>query len=799
MGSTEALHAESLASLEWHEIQRMVADRTVTPQGAVQASAMLPDADREVVRRERRRTLEAVGLLREAGRMPFRGLKELDASLRRLEVDGGRLEAQEFYELCLMLRTAAELKSFVLSQVTAGVELAALETLAREIPDLTELLHGVESHVSSSGEVVDTASAELRKIRRRRGHLSEKLTRELEKISDRADAGVFLRDEYITVRNGRFVLPIRTDSPVPVPGILHGRSSTGLTHFVEPLSTVEINNEIVGLREAEEEEIDRILRDYFRRFQVAREPVRETVRLVGRFDLVQARARLAEETNAVAAEESERLTLVDARHPILEESLAAQGKRPVPICLELGGEERILIISGPNTGGKTVALKTVGLLVLMNQAGLLVPAATAALPVFRRVLVDIGDHQSIAANLSTFSAHMRNIGWMSGQVEPPTLVLLDEIGTGTDPEEGAALGVAILEDFRRQGALVVVTTHMSGVKSHGYETAGVQNACVEFNEETLEPTFRILLGVAGSSSGIEIARRLGLPESVVSGARRRLGTAGEQADLYLRRLKESLEKAACEREHLEDQARELGKQREREKEKAAKQEMERARIFREQLQAAVERYEKTLHDHLRTLRDKSARRKLEREGARRRERVEGAIEAEASGLFARSGTPHFTPATEVSPGDSVQIPSLGQSGVVEEVGSSGRIRVAVGSKTLTVTLAEVALVEPSPAEKDSLRRPAKRVLFQSAPRKEVPHELHLVGRTVDEALPLLDKFLDDAFLAEHQSVRVVHGHGTGVLRRAIAEFLKTHPHVANYRLAEDREGGTAVTVVDLRD
>jgi DNA mismatch repair protein MutS2 len=646
--------------------------------------------------------------------------------------------------------------------------------------------------------VLDSASADLRKIRRRLSHLSDKLTRELQTIIDRTDSSIFLRDEYITVRNGRFVLPIRTDSPIPVPGILHGRSSTGLTHFVEPMTTVSINNEIVGLREAEEEEIDRILRDYTRRFQNAREPVRVTVALVARFDLIQARARLAADMSAIPAGEGALLSMDDARHPILEESLAAAGERPVPISVELGGEHPILIISGPNTGGKTVALKTVGLLVLMNQAGLLLPVAAARLPIFRQVLVDIGDHQSIAANLSTFSAHMKNIAWMTGEVEPPTLVLLDEIGTGTDPEEGAALGVAILEHFRREGALVAVTTHMSGIKSHGYSAAGVKNACVEFDQETLRPTFRLLLGVAGSSSGIEIARRLGLPGELVGAARERLGPAGQQVEAYLRRVKETLDEVSQQRQELAEKLRESERERIRSEEKVRRQEKERSRIFREELAAAVERYEVALKEQLRAVQDKALRRKLDHEGRRRGDRVRGAMDREAAERFQGEEGPRFTPPKEVAPGDRVRIASLGQSGVVEDATSGDRVRVEVAGKTVTVPLADLMLLERADAGQASRSRPAARVTFESGSREPRSRELNLVGCTVDEALPRLDKFLDEAFLAEYSEVRLIHGHGTGTLRRAIAEFLKTHPHVVNYRLADDRTGGTGVTLVELR-
>jgi DNA mismatch repair protein MutS2 len=392
---------------------------------------------------------------------------------------------------------------------------------------------------------------------------------------------------------------------------------------------------------------------------------------------------------------------------------------------------------------------------------------------------------------------MKNIAWMTGQVERPTLVLLDEIGTGTDPGEGAALGVAILEHFRRQGALVVVTTHMSGIKQHGYSTEGVKNACVEFDENTLEPTFRLLLGVAGSSSGIEIARRLGLPKELAADARARMGDAGGQVDDYLRRVKETLQDAARERQQQAEDHRAAQREQARLEVEAARREKERARIFREELQATVERYERALKEQLRTVRDKALRRKLERDGSRRRDRIQGSIEREVGERFG-GATESFTPPESVREGDRVRIPSLGQSGVVEDAASPERVRVQVGGKTLTVGLRDLILEGAAQAAPASKRRPAARVMFDAAAKSPPSPEMNLVGCTVDEALPRLDKFLDEAFLADYDTVRLVHGHGTGALRRAIANFLKGHPHVANYRLADEREGGTAVTQVELR-
>ena len=784
-----------LDTLEWSTIRRMVGERAATLLGARVAAGLLPADDPTEVSHECDLTVECVRLLAARGSLPFHTLQDPEPILKRLGVEGARLEAQEIYDLCRMLRTAEEIRASLEQATLDGEDYPLLAGLAASIPDLSFILREVGENISPAGMVMDSASPELKKIRRRITHLSEKLQRELQKIIDRDRSEVFLRDEYITVRNGRYVLPIRTDSPVPVDGVMHGRSSTGLTRFVEPLVTVEINNQIVGLREAEEEEIDRILRRYTRLLRDARQAVEAARDGVGRFDLVQARARLGRELGGVraAASGDGSLALENARHPILEESLQALGRKPVPITLDLGGDYPVLIISGPNTGGKTVALKTVGLLVLMNQAGLLVPAASATLPVFRRILVDIGDHQSIAANLSTFSSHMKNIAWMASSVENPSLVLLDEIGTGTDPEEGAALGVSILGHFHRQGALVVVTTHMSGIKSYGYSTPGVKNACVEFDEATLQPTFRLLLGVAGSSSGIEIAKRLGLPSAIVADARGRLGKDNQEADAYLRRVKETLDEVSLERERLAQQVREAERERDRIERETRKSEEARARQFREELNATVQRYEKALKEHLRGVDDKVLRKRLEKEGKRKAGSTAGAIEREARERFSPDRPTH-TPPSDVAAGDRVRIVTFGQTGLVESA-DAGKIRVEVGGKVLAVKLADLVLVERA----SESRRPAlPKGVSLDAPDRETGSELNLIGRTVDEALPRVDKFLDDAFLSGHAGVRLVHGHGTGALRRAIADFLKEHPHVANYRLADDQEGGTGVTLVELR-
>jgi DNA mismatch repair protein MutS2 len=683
----------------------------------------------------------------------------------------------------------------------------------------------MRGRISPAGEVEDFASPGLREVRYQLGRLRAQIQKSLESILKRADEAHALRDEFITIRNDRYVIPVRNDNRGAVAGVVHGMSSSGQTAFVEPLETIEQNNELVRLRELEQAEVAKVLFQMTDELRAERESLTQMATVIGEIDLLSARARLAIDQRAIEprVNTNGRLLLRDARHPLLEANLRQAGASIVPISFDMDAERRVMVVSGPNAGGKTVVLKTVGLLVLMAQAGLHVPAVDADLPVFDQVLTDVGDQQSIAANLSTFTAHIANIREMSDRLAPPALVLLDEVGTGTDPEEGSALAVAMVDYFRQHGAHVVVTTHYSGLKVYATTTSGVINASVEFDERTLKPTYRLLTGLAGASSGIEIARRFGLPTEMTEAAARRVLTASAEASDYLRRLKEQYDAQQQGLAALEEERAAVA-------EKFARLELEflerdrtREATFRESMKqqvadfaARAERFAATIED---AANERRTRREIERRTVElkaeaatlarevRRALDQSANRPEGEGLGPVEPLAPVEPAepAELLVEDRVRILSLGQEGVVEVAGPQ-EIVVRIGALRFREKRDNLRFIErPVPARRGRAGSTGKGpvvlprgVSVSLADTSAIGSELNVIGRTVDEATAAVDKFLDAAWLDHHDRLRIVHGVGLGALKRAIAELLSHHPHVASFHPAESAEGGQGATIVELR-
>jgi DNA mismatch repair protein MutS2 len=639
--------------------------------------------------------------------------------------------------------------------------------------------------------------------------------RTLENILTRADETHALQDDFITIRNERFVIPVRNDNRGAVPGVVHGMSSSGQTAFVEPLETIEQNNELVRLREQEQAEVTKVLFSMTEELRRERDALNEMADAVGRVDFIAAKARLAIAHDAVEPKVNEqgRMTLKDARHPLLEAHLKSQNLPIVPISLEMDAERRVMVISGPNAGGKTVVLKTVGMLVLMAQSGLHVPAADADLPIFHQVLADIGDHQSIAANLSTFTAHIANIRAISDELEPPALILLDEVGTGTDPEEGSALGVAMVDYFRARGAHVIVTTHYSGLKVYATNTPGVINASVEFDERTLKPTYRLLTGLAGSSSGIEIARRFGLPQAITERAASRVAGASAEANEYLRKLKEQRDQqqqtlAALEEERAATAAKYAALEND-----FRRREQEREREFRAELQKIVQGFVTKAESFAATIEDAATQKKVRREvekraadlrvaatnAAREMRQSAGLEEKQPAHAEAETNEADAATVTEFQVGDRVRLLTLNQEGVVESVGDD-LISVQVGALRFREEPHNLRLVERRGASKTAKAAGAlpKGVTVSLKDQADAGSELKVIGKTVAEATDELDKFLDAAYLNNHDRVRIVHGIGMGALKRAISAALAEHPHVAKFYPATGSEGGNGATIVELR-
>jgi len=495
-------------TLELEALVNLLARHVQTPLGRRRVLALVPSTDRDHINLELDRTTECAGYLATGGAFGLGDVVDPEDSLAELQVHGTSLEPQQILALQRLVGAGMDVREQFSDNEIRG-RYPQLSAIAARIPDLRRMLASIRGKILPTGEIDDSASPALRRIRREINERRTRIYRSLESLMhDRAPSAI--QEDIVTIRNGRFVIPVRTDSRGQVPGVMHGLSSSGQTTFVEPLTIIDQNNELVRLREEEEIEIARILLEITDAFRVNLAGIAAVADAIAEIDFTHAKARLSTEFNCVRPTmiEGRGLLLEDTRHPLLEHTLKQSSGKAVPISLEMDEDHQTVVISGPNAGGKTVVVKTVGLIALMAQMGLHVPAARAALPVFAQVLADIGDQQSIAANLSTFTAHMRNIAEMAESVSPPALILLDEVGTGTDPDEGAALGVAIVDFFHRAEATTVATTHYNPLKTWASQAEGVLNASVEFDEATLRPTYRLIVGVAGASSGLEIARRM---------------------------------------------------------------------------------------------------------------------------------------------------------------------------------------------------------------------------------------------------------------------------------------------------
>jgi DNA mismatch repair protein MutS2 len=692
----------------------------------------------------------------------------------------------------------------------------AVEALSSAIQDFSSFLRHFHNKILPDGTLDDKASPELNRIRReiekQKRQIQESLRGYLRKLAE----GGTVQDELITIRGERFVIPVKVEQKRRVQGVVHGASSSGQTVFVEPLETIEQNNELVRLLDEEQAEIHRVLLEMTRQIGENAEPIQTAAEVLADLELQFAKARFAEDYNCVAVTlTTASLLLHRARHPLLERNLKQKNAKVVPITIELEGDHRQLVITGPNTGGKTVSLKTLGLLALMAQSGMPVPADRAEMPVFDAILADVGDYQSIEQNLSTFSAHVTNIDFISQTATKNSLVLLDELGSATDPEEGAALAVAIAEHFRQIGCMIVISTHHTSLKVYGANTDGVINASVGFNESTLQPTYELKIGVPGASAGINIAQRLGLNPAIIEFARARLGSQTKDIARFLDRLHEDLRNLEQERSKL--QAREL----ELEKEKATlakegrKEQQSKIREMEGKLESLFRDFEYQARETVNAVQDRAAAQKLSKDAERRiakmrrefREQFDSTVVAHATG--ADRGDPNAQPSLvkHVSEGDSVKLKSLGRAAVVKKKIGDNHFDVEIGSMKMRIAREDIAEVlsssqaraNPQATPVEAARARGITVSLQNETSDlNTPTEINVIGRTVDEATSEVERFVDRAFLAGMPRVRIVHGSGMGILRKALRQYLQKHPHVESVTEPPSNEGGGGATVVELR-
>ncbi|HWX38860.1 MAG TPA: Smr/MutS family protein [Candidatus Sulfotelmatobacter sp.] len=770
---------------------------------------------------------EASAYLNDGGEMGFGSLADPAAWLGELEAPASVLTPPMLLDAASLADTAASLRDAFREAGRADSAPSArqyplLSARAAAVADLRPFAAAIRRAVLPTGEISDDASPELKRIRASIGRTRETIQKSLERVlrSRGGDSG----EDYVTLRNDRFVIPVRAAERRQVQGVVHAASATGQTVFVEPFETVEHNNRLVQLGEDEAAEIARILSELTGRLRANFGPLRGAVETIAELDSVFARARFARDFDCTLPEftsaelfsasgtavDAPSLDLLDARHPVLADTLRAHGRTAVPMTLALGAPETVLVISGPNTGGKTVALKTVGLAVLSAQSGIPVAAAKARMPIVDRVLVDIGDEQSIAADLSTFSAHMLNVRAMLDSATPSSLVLMDELGTGTAPDEGAALAVALLEEFRERGCLTLATTHHDRLKTYASTTPGVLNAAVEFDEVNLRPTYRLLVGVPGGSSGIDIARRLGLPARVIDRARAELSPEALEAGAliaYLHRSRDELE--TLKREAVRA-AEELAEEKKRLQTEWTERQRTRLRELEQQFAQVIEKHEKEAARAIEAIKEREVRAQLEKQTQRKLVKARGEARADADAAtvahladsqadlgVAAAHAAKPVAQSDLIPGARVRVRGL-PNPVTLRRRDETTAEVEAGPLRMKVALADItAIVGEEAVKKKTL---PQGVTVRRQPADEpAGEEINVIGCTVEEATRRVDKFLDQAALAGSPQVRIIHGHGTGALRRGLAEFLRTHPLVDAIRSEAEDRGGQAITLVQLKD
>jgi DNA mismatch repair protein MutS2 len=802
-------------------------------------SSLAPSTDVAWIQSQQELATEIREFRRVGGRFDFSGLLDIDQLVEKARIAGVALETIDIRDVILVVDRAAAWREIAQHPPAAmRSEWTRVQPLSNGIVDFATFLRGFRNKIQPDGTLEDKASPELARIRReiekQRRAIQESLRGYLRRLAE----GGTVQDELVTIRGERFVIPVKIEQKRRVQGVVHGASSSGQTVFVEPLETIEQNNELVRLLEEELTEIHRILLEMTAQIGAKSPEIRAAIAVLAELELQFAKARFAEDYNCVevrlcgdgrhrpssraqldnletagsqkpeAGSPLESLLLHNARHPLLERSLKAKGLSVVPVTVELEGNRRQLIITGPNTGGKTVTLKTVGLLALMAQSGLPVPADRAELPVFDAILADIGDYQSIEQNLSTFSAHVTNIDFISRIATAHSLVLLDELGSATDPEEGAALAVAIAAHFGHIGSMTVISTHHTSLKVYGANTSGVINASVGFDESTLQPTYELKVGVPGASAGINIAQRLGLNPSIIQSARSKLGTQARDVGQFLDKLHADLREAEAQKLKLRQTQKEVEEEKNRLAQEGKKEQQVKVREMEKKLESLLRDFEYHAREAVNAVQDRAAAQKLSKDAERRiaklrrefREQFDSTVVAHSTG--ADKDDPHAQPQVvkHVSEGDTVKLKSTGRSARIARKIDDNHFEVEMGALKMKIARDDIAEVFTSarPADTPVKAARARGISVSIADESaNVPSEINVIGQTVDDASREVEKFVDRAFLAGLPRIRVVHGSGMGILRKALRQLLQHHPHVSSVLEAPQNEGGGGATVVEL--
>ena len=798
LAAKKVMNQKALSSLEYPKIIERLTEKASSPMGKELCRKLQPSTDINRIRLMQTQTKDALTRLFQKGSVSFGSVKDIRGSLKRLEI-GSSLGIMEILSVCALLENTSRVKAYSRGD-RSDLPSDSLDSMFEQLAPLTPLSSEIRRCILSEDEISDDASPALRQVRRNMKVTNDRIHTQLSGLVN-GNARTYLQDSVITMRNGRYCIPVKAEYKGQVPGMIHDQSSTGSTLFIEPMAVVKLNNDMRELELQEQKEIEIILAGLSEQIAEEREAIALNLELMVQLDFIFARAGLAMDMNGSEPvfNEEGRVLLKKARHPLIPK------KKVVPIDIRLGDDFDLLIITGPNTGGKTVSLKTVGLLTLMGQAGLHIPALDRSeLALFHEIYADIGDEQSIEQSLSTFSSHMTNIVSFLEKADSRSLVLFDELGAGTDPTEGAALAISILYYLHDKGIRTMATTHYSELKVYALSTPGVENACCEFSVETLRPTYRLLIGIPGKSNAFAISSKLGLSDQIIERAKEQISEQDESFEDVLSSLEEN--RVTIENERLEiarykEEIKTLKAQLESRQEKLDAQ---RDRILRQAneeahkvLEEAKEYADQTMklfHKFQKNNVDTSA---VERERQELRKRMNKA-EKNMSDRQETKKPKKLLTAKDIRPGDSVKVLSMNLKGTVgSRPDSKGFLFVQMGIIRSKVHLSDLELVDEPVITTPSLQKTGAGKIRMSK-SASVSTEINLLGRTVDEAIAELDKYLDDAYIAHLKSVRIVHGKGTGALRKGIHDYLRRQKHVSSFRLGEFGEGDAGVTIVDFK-
>ena len=792
------MNRKAYQTLEFYKITERLAGHAASAGGRKRCLDLVPMQKLSDITASQTETADALSRVYRRGSLYLGGAKDVRPSLKRLEV-GSSLNITELLDLCTLLETAAKAKQYARQNDGREEEPDTLDPLFSALEPCARLSQEIRRCILSEEEISDDASPALRSVRRSIRTANDRIHSTLSGMVN-GYARTYLQDAVITQRNGRYCIPVKAEYRSQVPGMIHDQSSTGSTLFVEPMAVVRLNNDLKELYLKEQEEIEHVLEQLSQEAASCTESIAQDYEILTELDFIFAKANLAREMKATCPvfNEKRQILIKEGRHPLLDPS------KVVPVTIQLGQEYDLLIVTGPNTGGKTVSLKTTGLLTLMGQAGLHIPAAqNSQLAVFDEVYADIGDEQSIEQSLSTFSSHMTNIIRILKEASLNSLVLFDELCAGTDPTEGAALAIAILSHLHKMGIRTMATTHYSELKVFALSASGVENACCEFDVETLSPTYRLLIGIPGKSNAFAISSKLGLPDFLIEDARGHLSEQSESFEDLLADLESSRRTIEQEQEEIREHKEEIRSLREALEKKQEKLDAQRDRILREAneqarkiLQEAKDYADQTMKDFHKFGKAGISASEMEAERARLRERMkktEKALSQPKEQKPRRALKP-----SDIHLGDTVRVLSLNLQGTVSSLPDArGSLFVQMGILRSQVKLSDLELVEEAVITSKQFQKSSTGKIKMSK-SASVSTEINLIGMTVDEALAHLDKYLDDAYLAHLPSVRIVHGKGTGALRKAVQGLLKHNKYVKSYRLGEFGEGDAGVTIATFK-